>query len=594
MKDLVSVSLFLIKILGKKEKLYLLCVFLMVGVIAIIPSFSPVIIARITDTISGLSPSDGQYIPILMIVSYLSCIFVGRVANLLSSYMLSMLRLDSVKTMCEIYFQYLNSQKEEFFAKNNSGYLMQKLNQANNDLYSITRIIATSFISPIVQLFTTFFVLFYSGYLIISLLFIIYALAFIIVNQLSAKKTIELRSKFMDAGRNTYATLDDSINNFSVAKHYGTSDFLLQRYKSILIVDRKSQTPYWKLTLKTSLFNAAIYIVFISIALMWAAKSVVDGSITVGSFVMISSYTIMLTAPVENLGASFIELRQTAFTFQSFVEGMGVFGVLRESREDEDFELNLGSKDTLEFMNISYSYDNETYAIKNFTTSIKAGSNVVFTGPSGSGKTTLIKLIGGVLTPSEGSIIWKGKQISNSDFSESKLVGLISQDAFIFKDTLSFNLKVANPKASDEELVEALTLAGLADYFSGLPDGLNTILGNRGATLSGGQKQRISLARLFLCKPEIIIVDEGTSALDVITEEQIIDNIFNRFSEQTVIMISHKTSVMARADKIYVISAGLLVDSGTWNQLIDSNYLSEVVRLSNKSALPIGGQVANS
>lgn len=224
----------------------------------------------------------------------------------------------------------------------------------------------------------------------------------------------------------------------------------------------------------------------------------------------------------------------------------------------------------LENLNFSYSRGEDNFAIKDLDISIEAGNITALAGLSGAGKSTLVDIIMGLIKPDDGKVIVDGIYLNDSYIPTWRnMIGYVAQETFLFNDTIKNNLLVANPEADEEMLKDALKQASALDFVSKLPDGLNSIVGDRGVLLSGGERQRIALARALLRKPSLLILDEATSNLDSKNEKRIMDAIDKLHGEMTILMIAHRLSTIRKADKIYLIENGTVVEEGTWNSLLE-------------------------
>jgi ATP-binding cassette, subfamily C, bacterial len=217
----------------------------------------------------------------------------------------------------------------------------------------------------------------------------------------------------------------------------------------------------------------------------------------------------------------------------------------------------------------SYRSDARAPALEDVTLSIAARSTTAVVGASGAGKSTLADVLMGLVTPSAGCVAVDDVPLMPERLqSWRSQVGYVSQDTFLFHDTVRANLLWANPTSTDEEIWLALTQAAAADFVRGFPQGLDTIIGDRGLTLSGGERQRLSLARALLRNPKVLILDEATSSLDSENERRIQDAIDDLHEQVTIVVITHRLSTIRNADLIYVMERGRVVESGTWNGLV--------------------------
>jgi ATP-binding cassette subfamily C protein len=222
---------------------------------------------------------------------------------------------------------------------------------------------------------------------------------------------------------------------------------------------------------------------------------------------------------------------------------------------------------SIRFDRVSFSYPSSAAAIVDFDLTIEAGSTVAWTGPSGGGKTTAADLMMGLVPPAAGSLLIDGATLTPDRIADwRQTVGYVPQETFLFHDTIRANLLWAAPGASDERLREALFLAA-ADFVWALPEGVDTIVGDRGIRLSGGERQRIALARALLRQPSLLILDEATSALDAENESRIFDAIHRLHGSTTIVIITHRLSSIVAADVIHVIEDGRVTQSGSWASL---------------------------
>ncbi len=264
---------------------------------------------------------------------------------------------------------------------------------------------------------------------------------------------------------------------------------------------------------------------------------------------------------------------------QSYHLNSPAIGVVRElildnqeSLEEKNSEGKIfdGLQNSIILDKITFSYSKtDAPIIKDLSMVIKKKNLVAIVGSSGSGKSTLIDLLTGLQRPCRGSVMVDGLNLDSFQLdSWRKKIGVVTQDTVTFNATLRENLMLFSPDASDRDLHEAVALADLKDTLLEFPEGLNTILGENGARVSGGQKQRIALARALLRKPEILLLDEVTSSLDAETEFSVQEAIFSQSRFRTVVVISHRLSTIRKADIVYVLEEGQMVESGSYKELI--------------------------
>jgi ATP-binding cassette subfamily B protein len=224
-----------------------------------------------------------------------------------------------------------------------------------------------------------------------------------------------------------------------------------------------------------------------------------------------------------------------------------------------------------DFQNVTFEYrDGNRAVLSGLDLHVKAGETVALVGESGSGKSTIVNFVTGFYLADSGKVTIDGIDIKDIDLkSYRKNIAVVPQNSILFSGTVRDNITYGSPNISQKQLDEVIELACLTDVIEGLPDGLDTVIGERGAKLSGGQCQRVSIARALIRNPKVIIFDEATSALDTVSEKHIQQAIDNLSRDRTTFIVAHRLSTVKNADKIAVIKDGICVEFGTYNELLE-------------------------
>ena len=257
---------------------------------------------------------------------------------------------------------------------------------------------------------------------------------------------------------------------------------------------------------------------------------------------------------------------------QSGITGFERYCEIMDISEEQDLPDSVDIKDVkgnIKFENVSSAYENQD-VLKDVNLDIKAGETFALVGPSGGGKTTICHLIARFYPVSSGKITIDGQDISKiTSKSLRENIGIVQQDVYLFDDTIENNIRYGNLSASKQQVIEAAKKANIDEYINSLPDGYQTIIGERGVKLSGGQKQRLSIARVFLKNPAILILDEATSALDNSTELMIQKALDSLSKDRTTIVVAHRLSTIKNAGRIAYVNDGIIVEQGDHQSLIE-------------------------
>ena len=291
------------------------------------------------------------------------------------------------------------------------------------------------------------------------------------------------------------------------------------------------------------------------------------GNITPGNIAEFVIYVNILTWPVTSLGwvASIIQ--------QAAASQARINKLMEEPLEFEEGGLDVVLNGHVVFENVSFTYrDSGIMALQDICFKLKPGNTLGIVGRTGSGKSTLANLITRMFDPSQGTIWVDGENLKALDVGHYRTqLGYVPQDVFLFSDSIRNNIGFGKQAATEEELLAAAEVAALSNTLANLPNGLETVLGERGITLSGGQKQRLSIARAIIKKPKLYVIDDCLSALDTKTEQQILNNIQKITSGVSSIIISHRVSSVMQADHIIVLDQGRMVEEGTHLELLSRN-----------------------
>jgi len=301
-------------------------------------------------------------------------------------------------------------------------------------------------------------------------------------------------------------------------------------------------------------------------------RQVINGTISVGDFVAFYGYVVMLTSPMRTLGV------MLGMAQRAVASGARVFEILDRGPElvapSGAPELPAGGG-RVELRSVTFAYEEPGEPVlRDVDLDVQAGQTVAVVGATGSGKTTLVLLVPRLYDVDDGAVLIDGVDVRDVDLESLRRdVALVSDDAFLFSATLRDNIAYARSEASEEEVREAAARAGLSELLEDLPEGLETLVGERGLTLSGGQRQRVAIARALLAQPRILILDDATSSVDATTEGRIKDALGEVMEGRTTFVIGHRLSTISLADEIVVLEGGCIAARGTHDELLEESPL---------------------
>ena len=306
--------------------------------------------------------------------------------------------------------------------------------------------------------------------------------------------------------------------------------------------------------------------VAMSVMLYYGGRGIVRNTLTVGELVAFLTYMLTLTWPLRALGFAIGDVQR------SLAAASRLFGVIDSAPESVDppdaVELK-NPRGEIELRDVWLTYHTGKTVLRGLNLRINPGEKVLITGPPGSGKSTVLKLITRLYKPEMGEVLIDGTDV-NMIKTESlrKAVAYVPQEPFIFNRSIRENIALAKPDATVEEIVKAAEVARIHDFISSLPEGYETVVGEKGITLSGGQRQRIGLARALILNPRVVLLDDPVSNLDAETEKKLVEDLGEILMDKTAIVVSQRPSLVKLADRVIVMEDGRIVEEGTPEELL--------------------------
>ncbi|HUV37743.1 MAG TPA: ABC transporter ATP-binding protein [Patescibacteria group bacterium] len=485
------------------------------------------------------------------------------IASFLMNYLFTVLNQKILITAKKDLFQRLLRLPISFFDKTQTGYILSRIGEVGG--------LGLFFSSSIVRLIVGFIefilclgILFYLHWKLTILALCILPFYFLATKYFSKGirvSTLELYEKSAVVSRN----IQESLSGINVIKAFATEEREANKINTSLINQFRSNI------LQSILFSISSEIIMLvsalgGFAILWySGTEIMRTNFTIGQYVAFAGYLGKLYGPTQQIASMGLTLQPAVTSLRRISELLG----LVTEEEDENRVVRVSSLNgEVVFDGVSFCYDGRNEVLHDVSFRIRPSDMAAFVGPSGSGKTTIIRLILGFYKPTKGSILMGGNDINSLVLTNLReRVGIVSQNIFLFNDTVKNNIRYSKIDAADDEVIRASTVAGAHEFIMNLPNGYDTRVGERGTTLSGGQVQRIAIARAILKDPDILIFDEATSHVDDETERAIQKGVEDLFRGKTRIVISHRLSSIKHADKIFVLENGAIARTGTYHQL---------------------------
>lgn len=464
-------------------------------------------------------------------------------------------------------FNHLQTLPYKFYDDNETGKIMSRMTNDLNDISELAHHGPENIIISSISIIASFI---YLATIHIYLTLIIFAcVPVLLVISFTVRK--KMRDAFMESRRavaEINASLESSISGIRVTKAYTNSQSETEKFEKgneKFVVARKKAYHAMGVFHSTTTFVTEVFNVVVLIA---GGLFLYAGAIGLGDYTAFIVSINVFLAPVRQL-IMFMEQYQNGVTgFKRFTE---IMDTPSEKDKENAIELEKVSGD-IEFKDVTFEYGNDIDVIRSLSLKINKGEIFALVGPSGGGKTTVCHLLPRFYSIEKGEITVDGKNV-NDVTAESlrKNIGIVQQDVYLFNSSIYDNILYGNPYATKEEVLEASRRANIHEFVETLPDGYDTIIGERGVKLSGGQKQRLSIARVFLKNPPILILDEATSALDNATEILIQKSLDELCKGRTTIVVAHRLSTIKNADKIAVVKDGEIVELGNHDTLLQKD-----------------------
>ncbi|MFE0555214.1 ABC transporter ATP-binding protein [Paenibacillus sp. NPDC058910] len=517
--------------------------------------------------IDDLLPSQDWPLILIACIVLLSIYALNTALQYIVTYWGHMLGINIETDMREKMFSHIQKLSFRFFDNNKTGHLMGRITNDLNDVGEVAHHGPEDVFIAVMTLLGSFSLMAYINLELALLTFIIVPLMAWLIIKFGSRMTTTYRQLFRNVG-NFNARIEDNVGGIRVVQSFANEEHENKLFQEENKQFRATKLLAYKTMAKSSSISYMLMRLITVFVMICGAWFFIQGKIEMGEFMAFLLLSNIFFRPIEKINAVIESYPKGIAGFKRYLEIMDTDPEIADVPDAVSLSSVRGD---IRFEGVTFGYEPSRTILNNIHLTIRAGETVAFVGPSGAGKTTICSLLPRFYDVDQGKITVDGIDIRNIKLQNlRKHIGIVQQDVFLFSGTIRDNIAYGDLHATDQQIWEAARRASLDELIRSLPDGMETVIGERGVKLSGGQKQRLSIARMFLKNPPILILDEATSALDTETEAQIQKSLAELSVGRTTLVIAHRLTTIQSSDRIIVVNSDGIAEQGTHHELIHS------------------------
>jgi glucan exporter ATP-binding protein len=520
---------------------------------------APILFGRVVDALT----TGGQAMQLVFLWAVVG--FLGVASNVFIALHADRLAHRRRLGAMQLYFEHAIQLPPSYLGEQHSGKLMKVMLRGTDQLFAMWLSFFREHLGALFALLVLVPSALYMNWRMAALLFVL-MIVFAILNVFVVRKTFAGQGNVERYHSEVAARAGDVMGNVTIVQAFTRLSAEAQGLKESINNLLNAQYPvlnWWAVL--TVLTKAASTVAMVGLFALGTALHA-QGQTTVGEIVAFVGFAQLLIMRLEQLSGFINNVFFQIHAIREFFEVLDTTSMVQETPGAPPLEVTRGE---VRFDNVSYHYPNSKAGITDIDFTVQPGETVALVGPTGSGKSTLISFLTRARDPDAGRILIDGQDIWNVQLASLRQqVGVVFQDAGLFNRSIRENLQVGKPDATDQELLRAIALAEAADFVLAKPEGLDTLVTERGMNLSGGERQRLAIARAILKSAPILILDEATSALDVETEGKVARAIAELTRGRTTFIIAHRLSTVRKVDRIFVLRDGRIIETGTFDALV--------------------------
>jgi len=530
----------------------------------------PFILKEVIDTLD-LPKGEILILPLMLLLSYGALRLISSLFNELRDAVFARVRYHAMRTVSNSVLKHLHSLSLRFHLDRKTGGISRDLERGASSLSSILNYLVFNILPTAAEFLLVAAILLTQYETRFAIAIFSTVAIYIVFTFWVTEWRMHFRHEMnrLDSTANSQAI--DSLLNYETVKYFTNEKLERTRYDATM---SQWETAAVKSQTSMSLLNfgqASIIAIGVTIIMIFAAQGVVDGALTLGDLVLVNALMLQLFIPLGFLGIVYRQLKYSLADMDLMFKLLRKKGEIQDQEAASDLIVKSGE---VKFEHVDFAYNEERQILKDVSFEIPPGKKIAVVGPSGTGKSTLARLLFRFYDVTKGHIYIDGQDIRTvTQDSLRKAIGIVPQDTVLFNDTIFYNIQYARNDATREEVLRAAKLAYIHDFIESLPQGYETIVGERGLKLSGGEKQRVAIARVILKNPRILVFDEATSSLDSQSEQAILKALKEVAEDHTALVIAHRLSTIVDADRIYVMEQGVVEEQGTHSELLANGKL---------------------
>jgi ATP-binding cassette subfamily B protein len=525
----------------------------------------PIALKEIVDSLD--STQQILVLPLGFLIAYGALRLASSLFNELRDAIFAKVRYQTMQEVSVSVFRHLHNLDLSFHLDRKIGSISRDIDRGTNSISTLLSILIFNIFPSLFEVSLVVGILLFNYEPIIAITALATVVFYIVLTLKITHWRMQYRYEMNDTQSEANNTALDSLVNYETVKYFNQEENEIKKYKNAMLKWQKVAIKSFTTMTALNFAQGAVIAIGVTIILILASQGVVDKDLSLGDLIMIQALLLQLFLPLGNLGIVYRQIKH------NFIDMNNMFDLLdkQSSIQDNQDCTDLVVKNaTIEFKNVSFSYNDNQQVLKNVSFSAEKGQKIAIVGKSGAGKSTIAKLLFRFFDINSGEILIDNQNISKvSQLSLRTHISVVPQDTLLFNDTILNNIKYGSTQDVDiDKVKEVARLSFIDTFIESLPDGYNTIVGERGLKLSGGEKQRIAIARALLKNPHILIFDEATSALDNKSERMVQRAIDNLRKDKTIIVIAHRLSTIYDADNIIVLGDNGVLESGTHQELM--------------------------